>query len=394
MSTLTVPRASLWLVELHNHAHLRAAYGGPFAAQALRALQRRIEGLGGACTVLEPFRLLVRLPAEAGGPASGLAHAPVARHERWQVALAAMPLMVASQVACPVVTIDPVREGGGGGGYPHALERSSAAVPCLAPPQFGRSWRAAYEREMALAVAFQQAMAQGRVQVAVQPIVRHDALGRVLYAECRLQVAGRPEDAPAQDLVPVLERLGLVRALDRSVVRTVLGLLEEDPAAQLGCQVSAHSLVADSWWNSILDRLAAQPEVAARLTVGITSSAAPLDVEVAVAFVQRLKALGCRIAWDDLGSGSVAWVRALRPDVIKLTASRCRREAPLFRQLAGLAQVLAPVVVATGVEHADALRLAFEAGLDWMQGGLLVPPRLARPCVAMRCEDAHWEAAA
>ena len=88
----------------------------------------------------------------------------------------------------------------------------------------------------------------------------------MLYSEALLRVFGLPFGAGMGHLVPVLERLGFVRSLDRPVVSTVLGQLRKDRAAMLGSNVSARSLVIDSWWLSVFDCLADHLEFAARLT--------------------------------------------------------------------------------------------------------------------------------
>ncbi|WP_321855502.1 EAL domain-containing protein [Paraburkholderia tropica] len=393
------------LVELHNHAHLSAVYGESFADEAMRALQWRVHGWGGSVTNLGTARFLVTLFPDKAATPTMHPRDPISRMERWQVELAAMSFGVDRRLACAVVTVDPVRAGslggkGSGFNYPEELERCSASVPQLVPPQFGWQWRMTYEREMALAVAFQQASVQDRVNLALQPVVRYDQPDLVLYQEALLRISGLPGGVGPARLVPVLERLGLIRALDRTVVRTVIGLLEEDSTARLGCNISACSLVADSWWSSIFDRLAAQPDVAARLTIEITETAPIHDFDAAAVFVQRLKSLGCLIALDDFGTGysSVAFAREIRPDVIKLDA-RCLRGARkpgpderVFHHLVSLCQALAPTVIAEGVEHADDVRVAFKAGVDWVQGVLLAPPIACRPRVNVLCDDVRREA--
>ncbi|KNH07951.1 diguanylate cyclase/phosphodiesterase (GGDEF & EAL domain) with PAS/PAC sensor(s) [Candidatus Burkholderia brachyanthoides] len=255
-----------------------------------------------------------------------------------------------------------------------------ALGPQLALPQFGSKWRLGYERDMALAVAFERSLAEGRVSLTFQPIVRYDQPLILLYSEALLRVTGLPDGAGAARLIPVLERLGLVRALDRVVVDAVLGRLESDRTAVLGCNISARSLVIDGWWLSFFDRLADDPDVAARLTIEITETAPINDFDAAVEFARRLKDLGCRISLDDFGVSysSLAFARALRPDVIKLDASwllgswRGKPDLLMLQKLAAFCHHLAPCVVAEGVECDEDMRTVFESGIDWVQGNLNV----------------------
>ena len=111
--------------------------------------------------------------------------------------------------------------------------------------------------------------------------------------------------------------------LDHAVMTAVVNRFETDPTAKLGCNLLALSFVSDAWWESLLERLAAQPDVAARLTVEFTETAPLSDLDAASAFVRRIQSLGCRIALDDFGAGnsSLAFARAIRPQVIKIDSS-------------------------------------------------------------------------
>lgn len=384
------------LVEMQNHAHLSAVYGEAFAADAVRTLQWQAHLWGGSVTTIDRARFLVTLVPDRSAGASPQTGRDLPSLERCQLELAAVPMIFAGHRARPVVTVDPVQHGNlapadAHSQCPEALERAGTSVLALASPRLGRSVSMDYTRDMALAVAFDQALVQGRVNLAFQPIMRYDQSGAMLYAEGLLRVSGLPGRAGAGQIVPALERLGLVRALDRAVVLAVMDRLETEGDLRLGCNVSACSLVADSWWLSILDRLAAKPDMAARLTLEITETAPLTDMDVAVGFVHRLKALGCQIALDDFGTGhsSLAFARAAQPDVIKLAAEELRRahrsaeDQRVFLQLVALCRALAPQVVVEGVEDTVDVRMSFEAGVNWLQGMLIAPPLACRPQVSL-----------
>ena len=135
--------------------------------------------------------------------------------------------------------------------------------------------------------------------------------------------------------------------------------------------------------------------MASRLTIEITETAPLPDVEVAVAFVQRLKRLGCRIALDDFGAGhsSVAFARAAQPDVIKVDggylhrAKESERDARIFRRLVSLCRTLAPQVVAERVESKRDARLAADAGAEWLQGVGMALPGERHRCLVLADPD-------
>lgn len=320
------------LVELHNHAHLSSVYGEAFAHKATRALQQRVQLWGASVMDLRPGIFLAMFAPHVAMPSTKNSCEFVLRMEGWQLELAAIPFEFEEGAALPVVTVKSVGSGhlgpiGGGFHYPKTLDHVDALSPQLPLPQFGAEWSLDYKRGMAQAVALVHALNTEQICLEFQSVVRHDQAGVELYAEGLLRVSGLAGSGGPASFIPSLERLGLVRMLDRAVVLAVLGELERKSSAKLGCNVSASSLMLDSFWMGIVERLAARPDVAARLTIEVTETAPLPDFDVAVAFVQHLKKLGCQIALDDFGAGhsNVAFALAVKPDVIKIDGAYLHR---------------------------------------------------------------------
>ena len=187
-----------------------------------------------------------------------------------------------------------------------------------------------------------------------------------------------------EQLISTLEKLGLIRRLDRSVVLSLLAMLRQEPQVKLGCNISSSSAVDDSWWISIMELLALQPDLASRLTVEITEYLPMLHPETAVDFVRRLQVLGCRIAIDDFGSGftTLDFVRRVQPDIIKIHAGylhRAReneRSAEVLNNLVSISSTFAPDVVIEGVENEEDLALAKGTSAAWAQGNIFKAPQL------------------
>lgn len=255
-------------------------------------------------------------------------------------------------------------------------------------------WKATYRSDMRLAVACFEALRQNRLQFAWQP-VRHAATGvDILYHESLLRVIGHGGAIqPPGDYIPALERLGLIRILDRHVVRRVIKELREAPSLSLAANISAHSVACDGWWHDLHESLAAEPDVARRLVLEITESAALPSIAVATAFVGKLRALGCRIAIDDFGMGhsSLHHIVALKPDIVKIDAFYtcwARQSADAcagLGHLVGLLKSLAPIVIVEGIGSEEERIMALAAGAAWQQGYHHGMPTSLRPsrCVAV-----------
>lgn len=369
------------LVELHNHVHLSTVYGDAFADEAIQTLQQRVRLWGALVVDLRPGVFLAVFVAEAVTPTADDPSDFARRVENWQLELAAILFEFEGGAALPVVTVRSVESSrlgpvSSGFCYPEALDQLDALSPQLPLPQFGAGWCLGYKCSMAQAVALVEALNAGQICLEFQPVMRHDQAGVELYAEGLLRVSDFAANGDPASFIPALERLGLVRMLDRAVVLAALNELEQRPDARLGCNVSACSVMLDSFWGLVVDRLAAQPDVGARLTIEITETAPLPDFDVAVAFVRRLKALGCQIALDDFGAGhsSIAFAYAVKPDVIKVDGSYLHRaresvkNAQVLRQMVSLCRALAPTVVVEKVESEQDARLAIEAGAVGLQG--------------------------
>lgn len=394
----------LW-VELHNHVEIQAVYGREAATQALQRMHQRMIQWGARTQAVRETSALVRFRArtltalcdsqvfehEGDGVARGL--------EALQVRLAGDALDVCGQRVLPWVVIHEAEAPGGIASEPRHRHRPSGsrivatALVRLATRGRPDDWRARYRKDMALAWQWQAALEQGQASLVLQP-VRHARTCQDLYHEALLRihadhVACDGSSRSAGDMIAALERLGLVRSLDRSVVSTVLDRLEADSARRLGCNISAASLRLDRWWGTLLRRLQARPDVATRLTLEVTETMPVTDRDAASVFLGRLKALGCRIALDDVGSGhsNLDLAREIRPDVIKVDAAllhaarSTRQAARVLEKLADCCRTLASHVVIEGVEQAQDLALAQQAGLEWLQGYAIAMPSAAAPAM-------------
>src|SRR3546814_20152009 len=67
-------------------------------------------------------------------------------------------------------------------------------------------------------------------------------------------------------------------------------------------------------------------DIATRLIVEITETAALQDIDATSRFVSALRALGCKVALDDFGSGFTPFhhLKALTVDVVKIDGSFIR----------------------------------------------------------------------
>ncbi len=167
------------------------------------------------------------------------------------------------------------------------------------------------------------------------------------------------------NFIPIAEQSGQIHEIDRWVIRKVIGQVQANPAISLAVNLSGRVLDDPSlleWFHQQLQDSGIDPS---RLIVEITETAAVANVQDAIAFMRDIKALGCRFALDDFGSGfsSFAYLKQLPVDIVKIDGAFIQNlassdEDQLFvKALTDVAKGLGKVTVAEFVENAETLRL-------------------------------------
>jgi EAL domain-containing protein (putative c-di-GMP-specific phosphodiesterase class I) len=226
-----------------------------------------------------------------------------------------------------------------------------------------------------------------RIIPAFEPVA--DAVSRrPAFYECLMRI-GRPDGTliGAKDVMPIAERLGLVRLIDHRMLELVVAELGEVPDLRLSVNVSPASTMDGTWCNALAASIAGKPGLAPRITIEITESAAIQNLEETRAFVARVKDLGCRIAIDDFGAGCTSFrnMRRLGVDLVKIDGGFVKNLASsqddqaFVRMLIGLAQQLGLKTVAEWVQDEACAALLTGWGCDYLQGALIGSATVERP---------------
>ena len=185
---------------------------------------------------------------------------------------------------------------------------------------------------------------------------------------------------PPGVFIRLAEETGLIVALGRQVLTAACrqlvrwrhahpGVATPTLAVNLSARQFRHAgLAAD-----VAAILAATGLDAALLQLEITETAAMEHPDEAIATLRALKALGVRLALDDFGTGysSLAYLQHLPVDALKIDRSFFRAGAAnraIVRAATELAHGLGLDVTAEGLETADQVAWAREAGCDLGQG--------------------------
>lgn len=228
---------------------------------------------------------------------------------------------------------------------------------------------------------------EDRFRLAYQPIIdartntvaMHEALLRMLSVD--------QEIIAAHHLVPIAEKLGLIRLIDRRVVMLALENLLMYPQARLSLNVSGITATDPRWFGQLTEILSEQREIINRLTIEITETAVLHDLGETARFISALRELGCGVAIDDFGAGYTSFrnLKLLDVDMVKLDGSfseqlSVNRDNQYFiRSLIELAQKFNLKTVAEWVQSPEDAELLRSWGVDYLQGKLFGDAVLEMP---------------
>jgi len=191
---------------------------------------------------------------------------------------------------------------------------------------------------------------------------------------------------PPDQFIPLAEQTGLIEPLTRWVVETALAQcrswMESGITLSVAVNLSVWNLRDGSLPDTIADLLARYAVPPSRLCCEITESAMMTDAEHALQVLQRLFALGVRIAIDDYGTGyaSLAYLKRLPADELKIDRAFVQYLATdqadhaIVRSTVSMAHSLGIRVVAEGVEDQATWDMLADLKCDIAQGYYLSRP--------------------
>jgi diguanylate cyclase (GGDEF)-like protein len=229
------------------------------------------------------------------------------------------------------------------------------------------------------------ALNEHRLILAYQPII--GAHSRVAeHHECLLRMQRKDGTiAAAGEFIPAAETLDLVRLLDRRVLEMAVAQLYRHQDIKLSINVSGTTAGDPSWLQSFINYVRKNREVAERMTVELTETAALQGFEENARFVTRLRDMGCRVAIDDFGAGYTSFrnLHNLRVDMVKIDGeyvkdlSRSPDNQLFVRTLVDLAKNFRLETVAEWVGSEEDAKLLAGYGVDYFQGFFFGEPNLS-----------------
>ena len=233
---------------------------------------------------------------------------------------------------------------------------------------------------LTLVTELTRALAERQLVLHYQPKIVLST-GRVTGVEAlvRWQHPTRGLVAPDQ-FIPVAQETGMIRPLTLYVLDEALTQCEawrgRGHHLAVAVNVSMRNLIDARFPADVQQLLDRHNVPAASLELEITETAIVADPYRSKTVLDRLSAMGIRLAVDDFGTGytSLAYLKRLPIDELKIDRSfvanmmRNDEDAVIVRSTIDLGQNLGLEIVAEGVEDADALGGLKTLGCDVAQG--------------------------
>ena len=240
-----------------------------------------------------------------------------------------------------------------------------------------------------LGAELQRAVDEGQFELHFQPIVALDTAA-VTGAEAlvRWRHPERGLLGPAHFL-PLAEQTGMIVPIGRQVLadacRTLAAWQEEHPRRPpltLSVNVSMRQLHDAQIIEDVRGALEDTAIAPQQLVLEITESFLADETEAALACMQRLRALGVRLAVDDFGTGysALSYLQRFPIDMLKIDRSFVEHARPtspslnLVRSIVQLGRSLHLDLVAEGIEEAEQAEELLAMGVTSGQGFYFARP--------------------
>jgi EAL domain-containing protein (putative c-di-GMP-specific phosphodiesterase class I) len=220
----------------------------------------------------------------------------------------------------------------------------------------------------------------GAIDIALQPI--YHAAGELYAVEALARWSYRGALVPPATFLPIAREFDCVAAIDEIVLRKGVARVAPFIEVILTVNVDGRTLTRTGYARHVASVLSDYDLVPSRLAVEVVELGLIEQDPTALETLRELRELGVRVVVDDFGAGysTLARLRALRPDVLKIDRSLVvgtdtdEHAALLLDSVVRLGQLIGAQVVAEGIETEAELRAALGAGCDAVQGFFLGRP--------------------
>ncbi len=241
-----------------------------------------------------------------------------------------------------------------------------------------------YASERQMIPLLHTALAENLFELYAQPIFAIKAGGRTEFAHAEILVRLRDKEGEMVspgEFVPVAERFGLMSDIDMWIFSHSIDALAawqlDYPAVKttLSINLSGRTLTTD-YASELLRLLGNSSILPQQICFEITETAALIDMDTAVNFINRLRNQGCSFALDDFGAGlsSFSYLQNLPVDYLKIDGAFVKNIAKdsvsktFVDGINSIGHAMGLKTIAEFVTDQDVLDVLADLRVDYAQG--------------------------
>jgi len=262
------------------------------------------------------------------------------------------------------------------------------------------------QKELHLASTLSGALEHGNFRLYCQPIrtLNPQARSAPEHYEILLRLVDSDgTEISPNSFIPAAERYNLMPAIDRWVIRNTLACCAEfhyrltPEQTIISINLSGNSLTDENLRGYIEEQLSNFDIPADVVCFEITETGAIANLSHASNFMQELKAIGCRFALDDFGSGlsSFAYLKNLPVDYLKIDGEFVRHiiDDPIAHAMVGainhIGHIMGIETIAEFAENDAIIAALTDLGVDYAQGYGIGMPKPVEQMKADKPRAAH-----
>ena len=234
------------------------------------------------------------------------------------------------------------------------------------------------------ACRLQRALNEGRIDVALQPIVSVKD-GVVIAYEALARIIEDGRVISACDFIESAEEAGLIKHFDTQVFRKGVERLKRlPPNIKMFFNFSAASFSDHSWMRALPSMLSDAGIECSRIIIEITEREALPHMESVKHIIDELRGTGMQFALDDFGSGfsGFLYIKLFNVDYLKIDGSFVRQMSKngcdriIVESIQHIATEFRLKTVAEFVEDEETAQLLSDIGVDTAQGYYFGRPKI------------------
>lgn len=259
----------------------------------------------------------------------------------------------------------------------HALEAAkSQRFDSFVPFEADNDQESMRQRRITIADDIMSALDDNRMRLVLQPLINSTTRKADLY-ECLLRMQ-KPDGSilSAGEFIPFAEQFGLLRLIDKRTLELSVALLRKHPRLSLSVNVSSMTTTDQDWLSTLQNLADNDRSLTKRLILEITETKVIDDIDHAIAFVDTLREMGCRVAIDDFGAGYTSFknLKHLPVDMVKIDGAFVKNlsvdssDRIFIKTMVELAETFGMETVAEWVGDAETADILTKAGITYLQG--------------------------